>query len=599
MAIKHEPRSLAGILSAAGILLAALMVLGEEPDESVSASSSALRSAIPTETPQEGLLRHQHVIERRQGEDVICHCSSSERAHENTLEAFRATFELGGDGDEFDLRATKDGLAHAGEVWAQTALEKGAPHALAMRTETATERTEHFDRDPGWEGHNNRAKVPQPRLIRQDFGFSNTAHTGGDPGEIGGLISPAAEAAYYAKRLSTKTFENTLSASGTLVCTGRRFHALIGFFNADTVNEWRTPNTMVLRISGRGDVLYAWLEYATGRWRAGGDSPQGFPTERDPTSGRKRLKGFTRQGNHHWSLRYDPKGNNGAGVITADIDGVKAVCHLAQGHKADGASFNRLGLLNVMKSAAEGGEIWLNDLTVNGQKEDLHHDPGWDACHNRRTYTTNIVRPRFDFGYSATHHAGGQGVGELGGLVFRGDCHFPEKMAYYADRLDELTLEKPLRASGKVCLQRGVTDSSVLLGFFHSEDSMRVNPSQENGLPQSFLGISTDGPSREGFLFAPVYRTRGRLASKSAKGAPHIYPDGQAHDWTLEYSPSAAGGNGQITLTLDKQTMSLVLGNGHRAAGARFNRFGLITTWIDGNSQTIFFDDLTYTWRQE
>jgi hypothetical protein len=464
----------------------------------------------------------------------------------------------------------------------------------------AEERTEHFDRDPGWDGHNNRSAVPRPRTVRQDFGFSNTAHAGGKPGEMGGFISPAAEPAYYAKKLPARTFEDTLSASGTLACTGRRFHALIGFFNANTVNEWRTPNTIALRISGRGDVFYAWLEYATGRWRAGGDSPQGFPTQPDPRTGRMRPKGFPGRGMvHHWSLHYDPNGNGGAGLVTAVIDGVKAVCHLAKGHKADGASFNRFGLFNVMKSADEGGAVWLDDLTINGEKEDFSRDPGWDEHDNRRTYTTNIVRPRFDFGYSQTHHAGGKNAGELGGLVFRGDCRFPEKMACYADRLGELTLEKPLRAAGKVCLKRGVTDSSVLLGFFHSEDSMAVNPSQENGLPEGFLGISTDGPSREGFLFAPVYRLRGRQRGHARAAGPHIYPDGTVHDWTLEYAPMAASGQGRITVTLDRQSVILAVAEGHKSAGARFNRFGLITTWVDGNSQTIYFDDLSYTCKQE
>lgn len=33
----------------------------------------------------------------------------------------------------------------------------------------AAERTEHFDKDPGWDEHNNRAKTPEPRSIRQDF----------------------------------------------------------------------------------------------------------------------------------------------------------------------------------------------------------------------------------------------------------------------------------------------------------------------------------------------------------------------------------------------------------------------------------------------
>jgi hypothetical protein len=41
------------------------------------------------------------------------------------------------------------------------------------------------------------------------------------------------------------------------------------------------------------------------------------------------------------------------------------------------------------------------------------------------------------------------------------------------------------------------------------------------------------------------------------------------------------------------------LAPGHKADGTRFNRFGLITTWIDGNGQTIYLDDLTYTWKQD
>jgi hypothetical protein len=105
------------------------------------------------------------------------------------------------------------------------------------------------------------------------------------------------------------------AASGTLACTSEPFHVLIGFFNAGTLNEWRTPNTIALRLSGRGGVFYAWLEYATARWRAGGDSPQPFPTETDPRSGRSWPKGFPTKGAvYRWSLAYDPKGNNGAGI---------------------------------------------------------------------------------------------------------------------------------------------------------------------------------------------------------------------------------------------------------------------------------------------
>ena len=472
---------------------------------------------------------------------------------------------------------------------------------LAAWSAPAEERTEHFDRDPGWDSHNNRATIPEQRTVRQDFGYSRTSHAGGRVGEVGGFLSGAAEPAYYAQRIPARTFDEVLTASGTLACTGQPFHALIGFFNADTLNEWRTPNTIALRIAGRGDVFFAWVEYATARWRAGGDSPRGFPTERDPGTGRPRLKGFLVRGApYKWSLAYDPQGNGGAGVITATVGAETAVCHLRAGHKGDGAVFNRFGMLNVMKSADRGGEFWLDDMTVNGKTDDFSKDPGWEGFQNRRTYVSNSVRPRFDFGYSPTQHARGRSAGELGGLIFRGDCRFPERMAYYGDRLAELTLDMPLRACGKVCLRRGVTDSTVLIGFFHATQSMTVNPAQDSGLPKNFLGVAIEGPSREGFYFAPAYRVNGKGQGHTvADKPPYIYPDGTAHEWTLVYAPTAAGDNGQLTVTLGEHSVRLALKQGHRAVGARFDRFGIITTWVDGNGQHVYLDDLTYTCKQD
>jgi hypothetical protein len=169
-------------------------------------------------------------------------------------------------------------------------------------------------------------------------------------------------------------------------------------------------------------------------------------------------------------------------------------------------------------------------------------------------------------------------------------------MACYGDRLDALTLEKPLRASGRVCLRRGVSDSTVLFGFYHSGDSMAVNPSQDSGLPACFLGVSVDGPSREGFYFAPAFRGRdGGRVDGSGDEPPHILPDGTPHDWSLDYAPGAAAGTGRITVSLDGKSVHLDLGDRARQKGTRFDRFGIVTTWIDGNAQEIYIDDLTYT----
>lgn len=64
-------------------------------------------AAEPAEDARE---RHERVAERRKGTAVICHRGASEFAHENTLEAYRAAFELGADGNEIDIRATRDGV---------------------------------------------------------------------------------------------------------------------------------------------------------------------------------------------------------------------------------------------------------------------------------------------------------------------------------------------------------------------------------------------------------------------------------------------------------------------------------------------------------
>lgn len=62
------------------------------------------------ESPEAAAHRHQRVAARRKGVEIIAHRGSLEFAHENTLEAYRATFELGADGNEIDIRATRDGV---------------------------------------------------------------------------------------------------------------------------------------------------------------------------------------------------------------------------------------------------------------------------------------------------------------------------------------------------------------------------------------------------------------------------------------------------------------------------------------------------------
>jgi hypothetical protein len=452
--------------------------------------------------------------------------------------------------------------------------------------------TETFDTNPNWQGRNNRATLPEPRQIVQNFGYSAaTSNAGGPAGEIGGFITPAGEPAFYAKTIPARSFNDVLSVSGTLNVPQGGGHTVIGFFNADTVNEWRSANTIALRIYGRGSHFLAYSEYGTSKWRAGGASLGG---EAPIPSGTV---------TYPFSLSYDPNGAGGVGSIIATIGSQTATMALDAGHKADGAIFNRFGILNVVKSADDPGRLWLDNLTINGELNPFNSDPGWDALNNRRTYVSTNVRPRFDFGFSPlTNHAGGLGGGEIGGHTFRGDSRLEfngGRMAYYGDQLlDTLSLDQPLHADGRVALHRGVSDSTTLIGFFHSVDSVRNSDSQKSATPENFVGIAIEGPSAEGFYFYPTYGVDLEGESTSSRGTPtppFIYPDGASHQWSLDYDPAASGGRGRITVTLDGQAVALDLQPGHKAIGANFNRFGIITTHIDGNGQTVYFDDLTYT----
>lgn len=470
--------------------------------------------------------------------------------------------------------------------------------SLILTTTAAlgAERQESFDRDPGWDAHNNRSSRSQ--LIRQDFGWSpGTTNAGGGAGEIGGWINPAAEPAYYARKFPNRTLDDVLTASGALRVERGAGHVLIGFFDSRTINEWRTPNTIALRINQRGGTFHCHFEHCTARWRAGAGIIGHYDEVRDRMDARELPTGRTYQ----WSLRYDPRGGKGGhGVVTATLDGDTNSYELKLEHRQDGAQFNHFGILNVMKQFDGGGTLWLDDVSVNGEKEEFATDPKWDGSGNRTNYETRVVRPQFDFGFSSTQFAGGAKPGELGGLFFRGDCRYAERLAAYGDRLGELDLRRPLRASGRLTLRRGVSDSTTLIGFYHSARSLTVNPSQKHGTPQDFLGAAIEGPSSQGFYFYPVYRTHGEAASSGmGSNPPRIHPDGASHSWSLEYDPAGADGAGRLTVTLDRHAVHMALGSGHKAAGAEFNRFGLVTPWIDGNGQHVYFDDLRYTVQQE
>src|SRR5436305_2040835 len=80
-------------------------------------------------------------------------------------------------------------------------------------------KTEPFDRDPGWEGHNNHLTPRVNKTVKQDFGYSLTNFAGNAKGEIGGTLWRSPTRTYYAAKTPTRTLDDTLSASGTFAVT--------------------------------------------------------------------------------------------------------------------------------------------------------------------------------------------------------------------------------------------------------------------------------------------------------------------------------------------------------------------------------------------
>ena len=164
-----------------------------------------------------------------------------------------------------------------------------------------------------------------------------------------------------------------------------------------------------------------------------------------------------------------------------------------------------------------------------------------------------------------------------------------------------MALDRPLRAAGTIALRRAVSDSTTLLGFYHSRKSLAVGPSQASGFPEHFLGLAVEGPSREGFFVYPVYRVTGdHQGYADGPDRPRILPDGTAHRWELNYRSRRQGRTRDGSRsTVDGQTTHVDLRPEDRLPGEIFDRFGIVTTWIDGNGQSIYFDDLTYTATQD
>ncbi|MFA6562975.1 MAG: hypothetical protein WCV00_13780 [Verrucomicrobiia bacterium] len=467
--------------------------------------------------------------------------------------------------------------------------------------------TERFDRDPGWEGRNNRIVPKSFPVVKQDFGYSPTQFAGKAKGEMGGRIQRSTTPASYAVPLEpAKTLDDKLTASGSFVITSSQGGAgvFFGFFNSQQPGGSGRPIGSLgldFDFEGKGGRLAV-------RLITGGNKSCGtFITPYLP--GKFRPTPLKNDGTrYHWTLDYDPQaaGGNGRFIFTLRSDTHKTqdygplpersqqevqarfpntttfAVDLTPGYKKEGATFDRFGVLNMMKSGG-AATMFFDDLRYDGKTEDFLKDPAWVGAGNRVAFEDREQTGAHNFGFSAdTSHAGGK-PGEIGGGLWR-----TGQFGYYADRVGPLSLEQRLEARGKVKLITAGPDSDMFLGWFNSAAN-----DDEPADARNFVGVHVGGPTRVGHYFAPVLATAKGAKCKAQQG-PVLRP-GKVFDWSLVYDPTSNGGNGGMRVTLGGESVTLALKPGQRKQGASLDRFGLFTATAGGQMVKIYFDDLTYS----
>jgi hypothetical protein len=389
-----------------------------------------------------------------------------------------------------------------------------------------------------------------------------------------------------------KTREEKLSASGTLALsqTEGGSGAFFGWFNSKQSEGGGRPvsslgfhfdgerggGRLAVRLIGRTNEACGTFvtPFVPGKYRP-------TPIRNDGTR-------------YAWTLDYDPDANAGLGQFRVTVrgngttheewEGKEFTVNLPPGLRQHGATFDRFGLMNATKP---GGVMTIHfaDLRKQGVAVDLNREPaGWVGVGNRATYEEPMVVGAHDFGYRAgSNFAGGKAAGELGGDLWRSGPY-----AYYADRVGPLDLQQKLEARGQVVLAVGAPDSDMYLGWFGSEAR-----EQSPAAAGNFVGVHVGGPTRVGHYFAPVVVTGGGTKQHVEKG-PVLVP-GRVYEWSLVYDPAGAGGNGEVTVKLGEELVTLKLKKGVKGEGARLDRFGLFTSTIGGQLVRIYLDDLRYT----
>lgn len=440
-------------------------------------------------------------------------------------------------------------------------------------------KTEHFDRDPGWDAYQNRQMPAKLPIVKQDFGFSETNHAGQSKGEIGGIVQRVSVPSWYALKLEKPlSLDGPIQLSGNFSVPAARGGGVhFGLFNVEGVRTGGRPlSSMRLDISGAKKTVLVHIRVNGPDNRAAGTLAPPPPRKA------KKASGIPADGSrHHFVFEFDPRRADGRGEFRARIDDLpEGRFELSDELRRQHFSFTHLGIMNTVKSGSPM-EIYFDDISLNGRSFSFDQDPDWESHGNREQVEDRTPAGVQQYGFTRTDRAGSK-PGELGGILWNRQ----NKISYYGDRVGPFSLEDRLEASGTISLWVGGADSQAYVGFFNA-DSLR---SQEG---QNILAVVVTAPTRIGHWLRPTLMTQTGTRIVPPEG-PVLAPDQKPHRWKLAYDP-AAGKAGVLTVTLDGHSVLLNVPPNLRKQGARFDHFGLFSGLTGGGQEELYLDDLVYS----
>ncbi|MDB6057972.1 MAG: hypothetical protein JWO95_1816 [Verrucomicrobiales bacterium] len=349
--------------------------------------------------------------------------------------------------------------------------------ATALSCSAQSLKSEHFDKDPGWESFGNRA--PKKQIVaHQDFGYSpDSDFIGKGKGEIGGRIQRSTVPAYYAEAITPKTLNDKLSASGTFTVPAKSGGGVwFGWFKAaQEGGSGRPVGGLGMDIGFKTGGGHLAVRLTTKQNRAAGVLVTALKANKTGGKPRDAVMLQADGTRYTWNLDYDPNGSGGKGQVRfvvnsnrskpQDFEGHVFTVDLPVGYKEQGTTFDRFGIQNIMKT---GGTvtIYFNDLTHDGKHEDFSTDPNWVGLNNRANVAERDQVAVQDFGFEPKSNIAGGTAGEIGGVFWRTET----EPGFYAGRTSPLTLDNKLSAHGKVRMLVGAPDSNMYIGWFSYHD---------------------------------------------------------------------------------------------------------------------------------